>query len=204
MFDLREGADHVESLFGAVVEFVGEDAFAAIEGIVEFDSAALLACEGFGGGEGLGQKAFEAASAKDHLAFFAGEFDHAEHGDDIFEVFVDGERASDFLSDLVVALTDDGGGQHLGTRLEGIDGGIKPFTGAFAREDDRSRKVGKGVNGGRIGEVVGRDIDRLNGGDGARLGVADALFELSDIGSEGRLVADTRGQFSHQAGDFGS
>jgi peptide chain release factor 1 len=44
----------------------------------------------------------------------------------------------------------------------------------------------------RVGQVVGGDVDRLHRGDGALLGGGDALLELSDVGAEGRLVADRR------------
>src|SRR5918995_1830441 len=58
------------------------------------------------------------------------------------------------------------------------------------REEARRVKVGERVGGRRIGQVVGRDVDRLHRRDRACPRRRDALLELAHLGRQGRLVAD--------------
>ena len=55
---------------------------------------------------------------------------------------------------------------------------------------------------GRIGEIVGRHIDRLDRGDGGARDRGDPLFQVGDLGGQGRLVADARRAAAEQAGDL--
>jgi hypothetical protein len=50
--------------------------------------------------------------------------------------------------------------------------------------------MGKRVCRGRVGEVVGRHVDRLHRGDGSLVRRGDALLQLAHLGRECRLVAD--------------
>ena len=56
--------------------------------------------------------------------------------------------------------------------------------------------------GGRVGEVIRRYIDSLNGSDRAGLGVADPFFKLGQLRGECRLVAQAGGQLTQQAGNL--
>lgn len=60
------------------------------------------------------------------------------------------------------------------------------------------------MHGSRVGEIVRRHIDRLNGGDGTGVGVGDALLQLCQLGTQGRLIAHPRRHLPHQAGDLHS
>ncbi len=62
--------------------------------------------------------------------------------------------------------------------------------------------MAEGVDRRRIAEVVGRNVNRLHRGDGARGGVADALFQVRKFGGQRRLVAEPRRQLAHQPGNF--
>ena len=52
----------------------------------------------------------------------------------------------------------------------------------------------------RIGEIVRRHIHRLDGGDGAGIGVGDALLQPRQLGAHRGLIAQTRRHLAHQAG----
>ena len=54
----------------------------------------------------------------------------------------------------------------------------------------------------RVGEIVGRHVDRLDGGDRGVTGAGDAFLQLGHVGRERRLVADPRGQPAEQARHF--
>jgi hypothetical protein len=51
----------------------------------------------------------------------------------------------------------------------------------------------EGVRRRGVGEIVGRHIDRLDRGDRAPVGRADALLQFGEFGAQRRLVADAEG-----------
>ena len=57
---------------------------------------------------------------------------------------------------------------------------------------------------GRVGEVVGRDVDGLDRGDRALLRRGDPLLELAQLGGQVGLVADGRGHPAEQGRDLGA
>ena len=77
--------------------------------------------------------------------------------------------------------------------------GIKPFARPLAREHDRRGEMREGMHRRRIGEIVRRHIDRLDRGDGAGVGVGDALLQPRQLGAHRRLIAQTRRHLPHQA-----
>ena len=62
--------------------------------------------------------------------------------------------------------------------------------------------MGEGGGRGRVGQIVRRHIDGLEGGDGAFLGRGDAFLQVAHFGGQGRLVADGAGGAAQQGGDF--
>ena len=65
-----------------------------------------------------------------------------------------------------------------------------PFSEIARASDDEGVEVGERVRRRRVGEVVGRHVDRLHGGDRADARRGDPLLELAHLGRERRLVAD--------------
>src|SRR5580658_2023687 len=51
----------------------------------------------------------------------------------------------------------------------------------------------------RIGEIIGRYIYRLNGGDGTGVRVSDTLLKARQLSAHGRLITQSRWHLSHQA-----
>ena len=97
-------------------------------------------------------------------------------------------------------LADDAGRGHLGTGLQRVDGRVKPLARPFARQHDGRGKMRERVHRRRIGEIVRRHIHRLDRGDGAGIGIGDALFQLRQLGAHGGLIAQARRHLPHQAG----
>ena len=137
-------------------------------------------------------------------AIFARELFDAQHGDDVLQLFVAGERLADLLRNAVMPRAHDLRRHHLRSRPQQIDGGIQPFAGPLAREHDGGREVAEGVDGGGIAEIVGGHVDRLHRGDGRRRRAADALFEIGEFGGEGGLIAEPRGKLPHEPRDLGA
>ena len=58
------------------------------------------------------------------------------------------------------------------------------------------------VNGRRIGQVIGGYVHGLNGGDGARGGVRDALLETGQLGAHRGLIPQARRHLPEQTRDL--
>src|SRR5207249_1387188 len=110
--------------------------------------------------------------------------------DDVLKVLVALEDRLDGAGRLVVLLAKDrriedarGGGER-------IDGRVEPELRDLSREHGRRVQVGEGGGGRRVGDVVGRHVDRLHRGDRALLRRRDPLLKLAHLGAERRLVPD--------------
>ena len=62
--------------------------------------------------------------------------------------------------------------------------------------------MGERGRGRRIGQVVGRHVDRLHRGDRALLGRGDALLQGAHVGRQGRLIAHRRRDAAEQRRHF--
>ncbi len=90
----------------------------------------------------------------------------------------------------VVVVADDVRLERARGRVERIDRRVDPLLDDRAREHRRRVEVREGVRGRRVGEVVGRHVDRLHRGDRALVRRGDPLLQLPHLGGERRLVAD--------------
>lgn len=124
----------------------------------------------------------------------------AEQRDDFLQLAIVRDRLADILGDPVMRLADPPRVEETGGRGERVDGRIHAFARHVARQNDRGIEVAEDLGDGRIGEVVGRHIDRLDRGDGRAGDGRNALFELGDLIRQRRLIADARGKPSEQAG----
>src|SRR5262249_41866787 len=123
---------------------------------------------------------------------------HAEDGDDVLEVFVTLERLLYATSNIVVLLTDHfrlESGTGAGQR---IDGRVDAQFGNLPAQNGGGIQVSKRRGWRRIGQVVGRNVNRLPGGDGAFLGGRNPLLQLPLFVGQCRLVPDGRRHASEQ------
>src|SRR5262249_58732636 len=70
--------------------------------------------------------------------------------------------------------------------------------GDATRQHGGGIEVGKRGGGCRIGQVVGRYVDRLHRGDRALLRGGDALLQCPHVGGKRRLIADRGGDAAEQ------
>src|SRR5262245_15050597 len=197
-------ADHEEGLLGQVVALAVEDLLEAPDRVGDADVDALRARELLGDVEGLRQEALDLAGACHREAVVLGELVHAEDRDDVLEVLVLLERLLDAARHAVVLLAHDQRVEDAARRVERIDRGIDALLGDRAREHRGGVEVREGRGGRRVGEVVGRHVDRLHGGDRALGGRGDALLERAHVGGERRLVAHRRGDAAEQRRHLGA
>ena len=95
--------------------------------------------------------------------------------------------------DVVVFLADDLGRERARGRRQRIDRRVDPQLRDRALEHDRRVEVREGRRRRGIGQVVGRNVDRLERGDRSLLGRGDPLLQHAHLGAQRRLVADGAG-----------
>ena len=77
-----------------------------------------------------------------------------------------------------------------------------PFSAMRAVQHRRRVEVGERGCRRRVGQIVGRHVDRLHRGDRALGGGGDALLQRAHVGGERRLIADGRGNAAEQRRHF--
>ena len=92
---------------------------------------------------------------------------HAEDGDDVLELLVALQDLLHLAGDGVVLLADDARVEHARGRVERIDRRVDALLGDRARQHGGRVEVGEGGRRRRVGQVVGRHVDRLHRGDRA-------------------------------------
>src|SRR5439155_14142334 len=123
-------------------------------------------------------------------------------GDDVLQVLVLLENGFDRARHVVVLVPHNARVEDAGRRRQRVDGRIDPEL------DDLAGKHGRRVQvrerGGRrgIGQVVGRDVNGLHGGDRTLLGRGDALLQLTHFRGQVGLVAYRRGHAAKQRRNF--
>src|SRR5574343_1377426 len=202
--DFFDTADHVERLFRQVIVFAGTDALEALDRFLEGNELARRAGEDFSNVERLGQEALNLTSARHGQLVFRRQFVHTQNRDDVTQFLValqvhlhrTGNGGVLFTNDLRVELA--GGG------VERIDGRVDTQRGDVTRQHDRGVQEQEGSGRGRVGQVIGRDVNGLDGGDRANLGRGNTLLQTAHFFSQRRLVAHGRRHTAEQCGHFGT
>ena len=127
---------------------------------------------------------------RDDELVLVGQLVHPEDRDDVLQILVALQDLLNRGRDAVVVGGDDPGLERPRGRVERIHRRVDPLLDDRARERRRRVEVRERVRGRRVGEVVGRHVDRLHRGDRAGRRRRDPLLELSHLGRERRLVAD--------------
>ena len=197
-----DGADHVEGLLRQVVVVAVAQALEALDGVGEIDEHAGRAGEHLGDMEGLRQEALDLAGARHGDLVLFRQLVHAENGDDVLQRLVALQDLLHAAGDRVVLLADDQRVEHARGRVERVDGGVDALLGDAARQHGGGVEVGEGGRRRRVGQVVGRHVDRLHRGDRALLRGGDALLQRAHVGGERRLIAHGGGDAAEQRRHF--
>src|SRR3954471_18095636 len=165
--DLVDAALHEERRLGQLVVLAVDDLAERAHGVVDRDVGARGAGERLGDVERLRQEALDLARALHRHLVLVGELVDAEDRDDVLELLVALEDLLDARRDLVVLLADDVGLEDRRGRVERIDRRVDALLRDRPRQHRRRVEVGEHRGGRGVGQVVGRDVDRLHRGDGA-------------------------------------
>ena len=120
--------------------------------------------------EGLGKELLNAAGTSDGLFVFVAELVDTQNGDDILQIFVALQKLFYALSGVVVLVTKNIRIENARGGSKRIDSRINAHFGNGARKISRRIEVSESGGWGRIGVVVGWNVNGLHGRDGAALG----------------------------------
>ena len=199
-----EGSDIGEGSFGKLVSFAIENPSEGRDGVFDLDELSIEAVEFGSDEERLGKEVTDTSCTVDGELVLFGELIHTKDGDDILKILVSLEDGLDLSCDFVVFLTDDIRIKEVGRGGKRIDGRIETQGCDGTIQDGLCIEMGEGGCRSRIGQIVGRDIDSLDGGDGPVLGGSDTFLELTHFGSQGWLITDGGRHTSQKGGDFTS
>ena len=185
-----------------MVVFAGDDALERADGVFQRDEFAVGTGELLGHEEGLRQEALDLAGARDDQLVLFRQLIHAEDGDDVLQGLVLLQDFLDRTGDAVVLFADDQRVHDPRGRVERVHGREDGLGGDVAAQHGRRVQVGEGGGRGRVGQVVGGDVDGLDRGDRALLGRGDALLQVAHLGRQRRLIANGGRDTAQQGGHF--
>src|SRR5574343_79658 len=202
--DFLDTADHVEGLLGQVIELAGTDALEAFDRVLEGNELARRTGEDFGNVERLRQEALNLTGAGHGQLIFRRQFVHTQNSDDVTQFLVALQVHLHGTGNGVVLFTNDLRVELAGGGVERIDGRVDTQRGDITRQHDRRVQVQEGGGRGRVGQVIGRDVNGLDGSDRANLGRGDTLLQTTHFFSQRRLVAHGGRHTAEQCGHFGT
>src|SRR5690606_1648743 len=199
-----DGSFQVESSFGIFIHFAVHNHVETTYGVFDVyhhaGNPGKLLCYV----EWLGKEALHAACTLNDQFVFLGKFIHTQNGDDILKFLVTLQDFLYTLSAIVVVVPDYFRSQDPRSGVKRVNRRINTQLGDLTVQYRGRVQVGKGCCRSRVGQVVGRYVNRLYRGNGPPLGGGDPLLHLTHCGSQGRLVTYRRGHPSQQGRYLGT
>src|SRR5690606_26752536 len=183
-----DGTNHVEGLFRKAVVVTVQNALEATDGFLQRHVFARCAGEDFGHEERLGQEPLDLTRpVYGHLVVFR-QFVHTEDRDDVLQFLVTLQHALNATRYIVVLLANHQRVQLTAGRVQRIDRRVDTLGGDVTAQYHGCVQVGEGGCRRRVGQVIRRYVDRLNGGNGTGLGGGDPFLENAHFFSQRGLV----------------
>src|SRR5258706_149213 len=173
-----------------------------LDGVGEVDELARRAGEDFGNMERLRQEALDLARARHRDLVLFRELVHAENGDDVLQRFVTLQALLNHARGIVMLLADNERGEHARCRVERIHCRIDAFFRNRAAQHRGGVQMRERGCRRRVGQVIGRHVDRLHRGDRTLVGGGDAFLQRAHVGGERRLIAHRRWNAAEQRRHF--
>src|SRR5574343_244415 len=202
--DFLDTADHVERLFRQVIVFASTNALEALDRFLERNELARRTGKDFSNVERLRQETLNLTRTGNGQLVFRRQFVHTQNRDDVTQFLVALQRHLHGTGNRVVLFTNDLRIELAGGGVERIDSRVDTQRGDVTRQHYRGVQVQEGGSRGRIGQVIGRHIHGLDGGDRAHLGRGDTLLQTAHFFGQGRLVAHRGRHTTQQSGHFGT
>ena len=154
--------------------------------------------------EGLGQEALDSSGTGNRGAVLRAQFVHAEHRDDILQLAVFLQHLLHRAGGFIMVFAQHIRLQNAGGTLQRVHRGINAKLRNGSGQNRGRVQMCKSRGGGRICQVVRGYIDGLYRGDRTVARRGDTLLEITHLGSQRRLIADSGGHTSQQCRDLGA
>lgn len=99
-------------------------------------------------------------------------------------------------------LSNGDGVEHSGSGVKRIDGRVNTEFSKTSVKHSSSVKMCECSSRSGIGQIIGRHVNSLHGSNGTLLSGGNSLLKSTQIGSQGRLITDGRGNTSQKCGHF--
>src|SRR4051812_25584164 len=202
LLGILDATAHEERLLGQVVVLALGQLLERVDRLVQRGELALDAGELLGDEERLGQESLDAPGPVDGDPVLLGELVHTEDGDDVLEILVALQDLLGAPRDVVVLLADVAGVEDARGAVQRVDGRVDTLLRDRAGEHRGGVEVGERGVRRRVGDVVGRHVDRLQRRDRVTPRGGDPLLQLAHLVSQRRLVTHGTGHPAEQRGDF--
>ena len=175
-----------------------DDLLEPADGVLNLDVLAFQVRELHHDEEGLREEALDLPRPRHRDLVFVRELVNAQDGDDVLEVFILLQDRLHGSRHVVVLFAHDARVEHARGRSQRVHGRIDAELDDLAREHGGRVEVRERCGRSRVGQVVGRNVDRLDGGDRALLGRGDAFLKVAHLRREIRLIAHGGGHPAQQ------
>ena len=182
--------------------FAGDDFFKSTNGFLDGNIFAGHAGELFGHKERLAEETLNLAGACHCKLVIVRQFFHTKNGNDILKFLV---ALQDFLNtarSFVMFLTDHVRIHDPGSGIERVHCGIDTQFGNLAGQNRRRIQMGKRCRRRRVGQIVSRNINRLNRSDGTFLCRGNPFLQGAHVRTQGGLVTDGGRHAAEKCGYF--
>lgn len=201
---LLDTANHVEGSLGKGIVLTVKNLLERSDSVLEGNKSSLKTSENLSDGEGLRQESLDLSSSLDGQLVSLGQLIHTKNGNDILKRLVGLEGLLDVRGNIVVLLSDNIDIQKSRLGIKRVDSGVDTKLGNRSGQHSGGVKMGEGGSRGRIGQIIGRHVDGLDGSDGTLLGGGNSLLEGTHIGGQSGLVTDSGGNSTKQSGHLGT
>ena len=200
------GQDGLEARDGLVngdkfAGVVGEDLSDLNSDELEYTSAHMPAGAYL---ERLGEESLDLPGPGHLDLVLLGQLVHTKDSNDILERLVVLQELLDTSGNLVVLITDDVGVHDTAGRVEGIHSRVDSSLSNRSGEHSGGVQVSEGGGRGGVSQVISRDVDGLDRGNGSLLGGGDSLLHASHVSGQGWLVAHSGRNTTQQSRHFGT
>ncbi|GAF25605.1 transcriptional regulators [Moorella thermoacetica Y72] len=181
-----------------------QDLFETANGFLQGHINPGLAGKSLGYVEGLGEETLDLACPGNYEFIFFGQLIHSQDGDNVLKFFITLQYLLDAPGHLVVLFSQDARVQDTGGGVQGVDGRVDAQLSDLPGQNRGGVQMGEGRRRGRVGQVVGRHIDSLHGGDGTLFRGGNPFLEGPHLRGQGGLITHRRGHPAQEGGNLGT
>ena len=138
------------------------------------------------------------------MLVLGGKLVETENRDDILKILVALEHILHAAGDGVVLFPNNSRIERIGDRREGVHRRVDTQLGDRTLENNGRIQVSESVSRRRVGQVIGRDVNRLEGSNRTLLGGGNTLLKVTHFLGQRGLIAHRRRRATEKRGHLGT